>query len=194
MVPYSFRVSPLLKNSKAKTRFQNKPFSFAKRLWLFFTCGERVDLRVHGAHGKQGKGLPAWDLETTKYTKYTKKGLHVGELNHGVAMSLFWVRGSESATRRTACVDFPRVARSCSLLRTGTFPCFVSERLRIANVVVKIHHSLFIIHHSSLAHAILCNKRAREGCFCDHEREHFIAEGLCRSIVGPISLRRLLSL
>ena len=27
-------------------------------------------------------------------------------------------------------VCFPRVAQSCSLLRTGTFPCSVSERLR----------------------------------------------------------------
>ena len=31
------------------------------------------------------------DLETTKYTR---KGLHVGELNHGVATPLFWVRGA----------------------------------------------------------------------------------------------------
>ena len=37
MVPYSFRVSPLLKINKAKTRFQNKPFSFSKR--LFFLSG-----------------------------------------------------------------------------------------------------------------------------------------------------------
>ena len=40
------------------------------------------------------------------------------------------VLGSGSATRRSVSVDFPRVARSCSLLRTGTSPCFVSERLR----------------------------------------------------------------
>jgi hypothetical protein len=35
MVPYSFMASPLLKINKAKTRFQNKPFSSSKRLWLF---------------------------------------------------------------------------------------------------------------------------------------------------------------
>ena len=31
-----------------------------------------MGIRVHGAHGINGKGLHV-DLETTKYTKYTKK-------------------------------------------------------------------------------------------------------------------------
>ena len=37
MVPYSFRVSPLLKIKASNMPFQNKPFSIAKRLQLFCT-------------------------------------------------------------------------------------------------------------------------------------------------------------
>ena len=39
MVSYSFRVSHLLKMNKDKMSFQNKPFSIAKRLWLFCMLG-----------------------------------------------------------------------------------------------------------------------------------------------------------
>ena len=38
-------------------------------------------------------------------------------------------KSNASAKRRR----FSRVAQSCSLLRTGTYPCSVSERLRIAS-------------------------------------------------------------
>ena len=85
--------------------------------------------------------------------------------------------------RRTACYS-SRVTRSCSLLRTGTlsrYPsgpgasstCSVSERLRIANVLVK--NSSFVIHHSSL------NKVRHSSFIVNNLFNYFFEGALCPS-------------
>ena len=137
----------------------------------------------------------------------TEKDCMWGELSHGVATPLFWGLGSGRATRRTECVDFPRVARFCSLLRTGTlsrYPsgpgasstCSVSERLRsksgaAAFTAGKVRVAR-IYARCGIAAILLINARVRHPFMTTSEIPSS-QKVLYQSIVGPIYLRRLLS-
>ena len=113
MVPYSFRVSPLLKMDKANMPFQNNPFSIAKRLWLFCMLGIKPE----------GYAPEHNVLGNTQNTQ--KKGLHVRFQHYEHKEMRCSFRNTRAAPTKSQ-----RICEACKGLHVRRKPLFQFRSLR----------------------------------------------------------------